>query len=46
MKKIITIIGTIFEATVAILFIPPKITTETSKATKMPVIKSPKKILL
>ena len=41
-----TIMGTIFEATLAILLIPPKITTETKLATKNPVKRSPNNILL
>ena len=40
-----TITGTNFDATIAILFIPPKITAPTKQATKQPVNKSPIKIL-
>ena len=36
-KYIPTIMGTIFEATIAILFIPPNMTTDTIDATKIPV---------
>ena len=40
-----TMTGTNFDATMAILFIPPKITAPTKQATKQPVTKSPVKIL-